>query len=226
MNFIIHPEHYYMAARITQDGLWRVSYGEDTKLDFEEVQKNQPKKFEIMLPGHPKPSEYKLLNANPYRIHQRCSPSFRVGRVLLAADAAHLCNPFGGLGLTGGIVDVGGLYECLDGIQKGLADDSILDKYDEIRRKMWHDIIDPVSSDNFRRVSATDPETAREKDPWLVTVEKANKDPEFKKEIDKVSNLFSKSLNSHFLCDLFFVRLADDTRVCNTRYTGHVLNLP
>ncbi|RFU29318.1 hypothetical protein B7463_g7022, partial [Scytalidium lignicola] len=185
MNFIIHPEHYYMAARITRDGLWRVSYGENTNLNLEQVHENQPRKFEVMLPGHPKPHEYKLLNANPYKIHQRCATNFRVGRVVLAADAAHLCNPFGGLGLTGGIVDVGGLFECLDGIQKGLADDSILDKYDEVRRAMWHDVIDTVSSDNFRRVSATDPETAREKDPWLVLVEKANRDPELKKEVDQ-----------------------------------------
>jgi 2-polyprenyl-6-methoxyphenol hydroxylase-like FAD-dependent oxidoreductase len=26
-------------------------------------------------------------------LHQRCADSFRVGRFLLAADAAHLCNP-------------------------------------------------------------------------------------------------------------------------------------
>src|ERR1700754_1414955 len=90
----------------------------------------QPMKYEIMLPGHPKPGDYKLDNISPYKIHQRCAEKFRVGRFLLAADAAHLCNPFGGLGLTGGLVDAGGLAECFEGIVQGLADDSILDIYD------------------------------------------------------------------------------------------------
>lgn len=36
-NFIIHPEDWYMAAKITKDGLWRVSYGEVPGLTPEEV---------------------------------------------------------------------------------------------------------------------------------------------------------------------------------------------
>jgi len=43
----------------------------------------------------------------------------RVGRILLAGDSAHLCNPFGGLGLLGGIVDVGGLADFLIGMHEG-----------------------------------------------------------------------------------------------------------
>ena len=177
-----------MAAKITTDGLWRVSYGEDTNLTPEEVRAHQPAKYERMLPGNPKPGDYKLLNVGPYRIHQRCSDSFRVGRICLAADAAHLCNPFGGLGLTGGLVDVGGLAECLEGIATCQADDSILDKYDEVRREIWHSIINPVSSSNFLRVSATDPETAMEKDEFLAMVETAGHDPKVRKELDDVSS--------------------------------------
>lgn len=147
-----------MAAKITQDGLWRVSYGEPADMPFEQVRNRQPWKYETMLPGKPKPGEYRLTNINPYRIHQRCAEKLRVGRVCLAADAAHLCNPFGGLGLTGGIVDVGGLSQCLIGIAEGKATDDILDKYDEVRRRIWHEIINPVSSGNFVRVSS-DPDT-------------------------------------------------------------------
>jgi 2-polyprenyl-6-methoxyphenol hydroxylase-like FAD-dependent oxidoreductase len=179
-----------MAAKITTDGLWRVSYGEDTKLTPEQVIAHQPAKYERMLPGNPKPGDYKLLNVGPYRIHQRCAPNFRVGRILLAADAAHLCNPFGGLGLTGGLVDVGGLAECLEGMEKGVADDSILDKYDEIRRNMWHEIINPVSSSNFLRVSATDPDTATVKDEFLKMVDEASRDQKIRDELDQVSCSF------------------------------------
>ncbi|KAK3347418.1 hypothetical protein B0H65DRAFT_460412 [Neurospora tetraspora] len=85
---------------------------------------------------------------SPYKVHQRCVERMRVGRLLLVADAAHLCNPFGRLGLTGGIADVGSLYECLVGIHTGKADDSILDRYDEV----WHDIVNPTSLHNMRRL--------------------------------------------------------------------------
>jgi 2-polyprenyl-6-methoxyphenol hydroxylase-like FAD-dependent oxidoreductase len=56
---------------------------------------------------------------------------------MLAGDAAHICNPFGGLGLTGGIVDAGNLSDALIGVIKGVADESILDKYSEIRIKAF-----------------------------------------------------------------------------------------
>lgn len=82
-----------MAARISNDGLWRVSYGEVAGLSCEGIIARQPEKFKHILPGHPSPDEYKLVNISPYRVHQRLVRSMRVGRFLLAADAAHLCNP-------------------------------------------------------------------------------------------------------------------------------------
>lgn len=82
-----------MAAKITPDGLWRVTYGDTWGLSTEEYLERQPMRYEQLLPGNPKPGEYKLVNASPYKLHQRCASSFRVGRFLLAADAAHLCNP-------------------------------------------------------------------------------------------------------------------------------------
>jgi 2-polyprenyl-6-methoxyphenol hydroxylase-like FAD-dependent oxidoreductase len=70
-----------------------VSYGEKVGLTREEYAARQPEKFRTILPGNPGPEDYKLVSLNPYKIHQRCAQSFRAGRFLLAADAAHLCNP-------------------------------------------------------------------------------------------------------------------------------------
>lgn len=92
-NFIIDRKNFFMAAQITKEGLWRVSYGEDHSISKQECIDAQPRRFEEILPGNPKPGEYTLENVSPYRLHQRCARSFRVGRVVLAADAAHLCNP-------------------------------------------------------------------------------------------------------------------------------------
>ncbi|KAE9366728.1 FAD/NAD(P)-binding domain-containing protein [Stipitochalara longipes BDJ] len=155
-NFIVHPEDWYMAAKITPDGMWRVTYGDKTGLSTKEYLERQPMRYEQLLPGNPKPGDYKLMNASPYKLQQRCAPSFRVGRFILVADAAHLCNPFGGMGLTGGFADITSLYDCLMAMQNGLTTDKILDKYSEIRIKKWAEIIDPVSRGNFRRLWAED----------------------------------------------------------------------
>ncbi|KAI1623356.1 putative monooxygenase [Exophiala viscosa] len=175
--FIVDPVHWSMAAQIQPDGLLRVSYGEKVGLSREEYIARQPEKFRTILPGHPSPEQYKIVNLSPYKIHQRCAKSFRVGRFLLAADAAHLCNPFGGLGLTGGLVDVGNLFDCFIGIHKGFTDDSILDRYSEVRREKYFSIIDPVSSANLRRL-IQDPDIAMKEDPFF-TMAKDFENPEF-----------------------------------------------
>ncbi|KAK0724851.1 FAD binding domain-containing protein [Lasiosphaeris hirsuta] len=182
-NFIIHPENFFMAARITKDGLYRITYGETPGLTREQYLERQPGKFETILPGHPKPDGYKLINLSPYKMHQRCAPKFRVGRVLLAADAAHLCNPWGGLGITGGFVDVGGLYDCLAGIWEGKADDDILELYSEKRIEKWKTIIDPISQENFRRVSDKEPETRFERDEFMNLLKKGETDEPFLKDL-------------------------------------------
>ncbi|KAK4223343.1 hypothetical protein QBC38DRAFT_487889 [Podospora fimiseda] len=182
-NFIIHPEHFFMAARITQEGLYRITYGEVPGLTREEYIKRQPDIFRKILPGNPEPSDYKVVTISPYKMHQRCAPKFRVGRILLAADAAHLCNPWGGLGITGGFVDIGGLYECLLGIWDGKADESILDLYSEKRIEKYKTIIDPISQENFRRVSDKEPSTRLERDEFLQMLKKGETDKGFLKEL-------------------------------------------
>ncbi|KAK3988698.1 hypothetical protein QBC44DRAFT_397563 [Cladorrhinum sp. PSN332] len=170
-QFFVHPEHWHMVAKIQADGLYRVTYGEIGGLSYEELKERQPGKFKTMLPGNPTPDKYQLVNFSPYKVHQRCVDAMRKGKYLLAADAAHLCNPFGGMGLTGGIADVGGLYDCLLGIHTGQADDSILGKWDEVRRDIWHKVINPISTDNLKRLyQYSGPDEAMEKDPFISTM--------------------------------------------------------
>ncbi len=88
--------------------------------------------------------------------------------------------------MTGGIADIGGLYDSLVGIHTGQADESILDKYDEVRRKIWHDIIDPISSSNLRRLFELDPDEAVEKDPLLKMLKQAETDEELSLKIRTV----------------------------------------
>jgi hypothetical protein len=177
-----------MAAKITNDGLWRVTYGDDAGLSREELIKRQPARYEKILPGNPKPDEYKL--------QQRCAPSFRVGKIVLVADAAHLCNPFGGLGLTGGFADVGSLYDCFTGIHQDELDDSILDKYSEIRIKIWREMIDPMSRENFHRL--WDPAFEKKRDEFFKMCEKANNDPVWGKSIAEAIHAVRHDFTQYF----------------------------
>lgn len=122
----------------------------------------------------------------------------RINRILLAADAAHLCNPFGGMGLTGGVGDIDGLFQCLEGIHNGKADDSILSTWSDVQRSKWHKIINPISSGNIKRLFAQDPDKALETDEFLQIAKKAETDLELSKQMQLSSNQLLHDYSQYF----------------------------
>jgi hypothetical protein len=68
-----------------------------------------------------------------YRSKQRQASAYRVGRVLLAGDAAHTHIPSGGQGLQLGIADAVNLGWKLAGVAMGELGDDILDTYESER---------------------------------------------------------------------------------------------
>lgn len=95
-NFLVDPVHWALIARINNDGLWRVSYGEEAGLSEEEIRARMGWKFGELFPGWGRGEDgeegWRLEQMSPYRLNQRCAERFREGRVLLAGDAAHLCK--------------------------------------------------------------------------------------------------------------------------------------
>jgi 3-(3-hydroxy-phenyl)propionate hydroxylase len=65
-----------------------------------------------------------------YRAHMRIVDRMRVGRTLLAGDAAHLIPIFGVRGLNGGLSDAANLAWKLARVVDGRSPDSLLDSYD------------------------------------------------------------------------------------------------
>jgi len=64
----------------------------------------------------------------------RLVESYRQGRVLLAGDAAHIHSPFGGQGMSLGLVDAANLGWKLAAVVRGEMPESLLDTYTAERR--------------------------------------------------------------------------------------------
>ncbi|WFR83472.1 FAD-dependent monooxygenase [Arthrobacter sp. Y-9] len=64
----------------------------------------------------------------------RTAERFRAGRVLLAGDAAHLLSPAGGQGMNTGLQDAANLGWKLAHVIQKIADERLLDTYDDERR--------------------------------------------------------------------------------------------
>ncbi|KAF5578856.1 monooxygenase [Fusarium pseudocircinatum] len=151
-NIFLHQTDAWLLFRLPQEpDTWRVIYRDSEAANEELVSKATSRIQKLLASGSEAPT-FKLLAANPYRIHQRLVPEMVKGRVILAADAAHLCCPYGALGLNGGIADVGSLSDCLAAIYTGDADASILDVYSRVRREKWQSHIDPVSQRTMKMV--------------------------------------------------------------------------
>jgi len=165
-NFTVDPDHWNLIAKLAEPGLWRCSYGELPGLTNDQLLERLPMKFDAIFPG-PRPLHYELTMASPYKINQRCATTFHKDSILLAGDAAHLCNPFGGMGLTGGILDAGALGDVLLAVMVDGKSEALLARYSELRRKVFLEIVDPRSQANVRRISETDPHTVGQTDPFL-----------------------------------------------------------
>ena len=64
-----------------------------------------------------------------FRINERQVPTYRIGRVLLAGDAAHIHSPAGGQGMNTGMHDAFNLAWKLALVQHGRGRETLLDTY-------------------------------------------------------------------------------------------------
>ncbi|NMO04509.1 bifunctional 3-(3-hydroxy-phenyl)propionate/3-hydroxycinnamic acid hydroxylase [Gordonia sp. TBRC 11910] len=80
------------------------------------------------------PDRITILRHIVYTFHARTAARWRVGRILLAGDAAHLMPPFAGQGLASGMRDVHNLAWKLAAVITGTAEADLLDSYELERR--------------------------------------------------------------------------------------------
>lgn len=92
---------------------------------------------------------------------ERQVPAYRVGRVLLAGDAAHVHSPAGGLGLNTGLQDAANLSWKLAAVLGGHADPALLDTYHSERHPVGRSVL---------RLSGGLLRLAMAKRPWTLAL--------------------------------------------------------
>jgi 2-polyprenyl-6-methoxyphenol hydroxylase-like FAD-dependent oxidoreductase len=147
-TFLIDDVHGAVIAKIDNDGLWRCTYMEDAALSEELLMERLKTVYAAIVPG----ADYSIERATPYRMHQRSAPRYRVGRVVLVGDAAHVTNPTGGLGLTSGLFDSFALYPALAAVIVDGAEVSVLDRYAASRREIFLNLVSPQAIANKRLI--------------------------------------------------------------------------
>jgi 3-(3-hydroxy-phenyl)propionate hydroxylase len=101
---------------------------------------------------------YDIKAVSTYHVHQRVTETFRVGRTILAGDAAHINNPTGGMGMNSGIHDSQMLAKNLIAVLNG-GDEKLLDDYAEIRKQVAVKMVQATTDENYKKLSASDDNT-------------------------------------------------------------------
>jgi len=158
----VDPVYGSVICKIANPNFWRVTFTEDASVPLDGLEQRIDKVFAELLPDR---REYKVVAFSPYRMHQRVTDRMYQGRVILVGDAAHVTNPTGGLGLTGGMFDSFALVEALSlVINEGVSHD-ILEYYDRDRRQKFIELVSPQATRNLENLYHLLP--GQKRDEWI-----------------------------------------------------------
>jgi 3-(3-hydroxy-phenyl)propionate hydroxylase len=162
--YVADPKEWAAVFHMPHDtavGLWRMAFPVHPDEDEDEVLADDAVEARMQR-FMPRQERYEVPYKGIYRVHQRVAKEWRMGRILLAGDAAHLNNPLGAFGLNGGLHDAILLADYLGRVWRGDADDTLLDRYVRQRRTANVEFVQTQSIANKRLLEEADP-AAREK---------------------------------------------------------------
>ncbi|NEA40597.1 bifunctional 3-(3-hydroxy-phenyl)propionate/3-hydroxycinnamic acid hydroxylase [Streptomyces sp. SID11385] len=118
-----------------------------------------------------------LIRVATYTFRSLVADDWRVGRVLLAGDAAHQMPPFLGQGMCSGFRDAQNLAFKLDHVLRGTAPDTVLDTY-QAEREPHVRAVTEKGIELGHLQTLRDPELAAERDRTLLARRAASSAPE------------------------------------------------
>ena len=143
-------------------GLWRILLPSDPEMP-EEALLDEAYVEEHLQRFLPRTETYEVAYKSTYKVHQRVASEFRVGRMLLVGDAAHVNNPLGAFGLNGALHAAVNLGEKLAPVWRGEAEESLLDRYARQRRQANIEFVQAQSIRNKELLQERDPAVRAER---------------------------------------------------------------
>ena len=114
---------------------------------------SSPESVRSLLSAWMDPDDATIERSAVYTFHGLIARDWRVGRVLLAGDAAHMTPPFLGQGMCAGIRDAANLAWKLDRVVRGTSPDDLLDTYGAEREPHVRQFVEAAV--NFGRLICT-----------------------------------------------------------------------
>jgi len=145
---------------------------------------------------------YEIAHRTIYHVHQRVTDMFRIGRVVLAGDAAHINNPLGGMGMNGGVHDAVPLGAGVAGVIDGTVSDEHLDHFADMRRRLAIEYVKRHTHQNAVSLSAADPDVRQQ--ALDATVTRAEDPTEARAFVLQASMLAALSTMRHELTEVDF----------------------
>lgn len=170
-SYFADPSEWSNLFKVAGDdglGRWRVVFPVDPD-ESDQVALDTASTRRRMDGIWPGASEGQVVHGKVYRVHQRVAERFRVDRVLLAGDAAHVNNPIGGLGLNCGIHDAVALVSALREYQE-TGDAARLDLYESRRRELNIRYVQEQTVSNKQRLEERDPVARRRRLDELAAI--------------------------------------------------------
>jgi 2-polyprenyl-6-methoxyphenol hydroxylase-like FAD-dependent oxidoreductase len=143
----------FIAIPLPEPGRYRVSmlaaadlaapggsdHGIQAELPGPELAHLQAVADDLLAPTPPRLTDLRW--SSIFRISMRLAASYRVGRVFIAGDAAHIHPPTGGQGMNTGIQDAYNLAWKLALVTAGAAPEDLLMSYEAERRPVGADVV-------------------------------------------------------------------------------------
>ena len=164
VSYISHPTE--RCALIHAPDYWRFLFPIEMEMSKDEAFKDEfiQKRLQKIAPYKGK---YTIQLRTLYGVNQRVAESYRLGRILLAGDSAHVNNPLGGMGMNGGIHDGVNLSEKLIAIYNYGGSEDLLDLYDRQRRPIAIEYVQAQTIRNKKNLEERDPNIRKQRQDEL-----------------------------------------------------------